>query len=101
MNLFDFDAYGNTVPAQRHSPTSVEAAKSIEPHVNEMHKRILRRLKEAGETGCTDEDLQADFATASTSRPRRVELVRMGLVKDSGKTRLTKSLRRACVWVLA
>jgi hypothetical protein len=35
----------------------------------------------------------------STYRPRRVECVEFGLVRDSGLTRPTKSGRAAVVWI--
>jgi len=95
------DAYGDLPPAQAHSETSVAAAAVIKPHVNELQKRILNRLHFVGSRGCTDEELQVEFTNANTERPRRIELVRMGLVKDSGRTRETSSGRKATVWVLA
>jgi hypothetical protein len=53
-------------------------------------------------TGGTDEELQDALGmNPNTQRPRRIELVERGLVRDSGRTRKTKSGRRATVWEIA
>ncbi len=47
----------------------------------------------------TDQEIQEVLELdPSTERPRRVELVRMFLVRDSGLRRLTRSGRHATVW---
>jgi hypothetical protein len=87
-------------PAQRHSPTSVEAAAQIAPRAGTLRSVVLRALAAAGADGMTDEELQDRLAMGpSTQRPRRVELVQAGLVRDSGRTRSTRSGRQAVVWV--
>ncbi len=49
--------------------------------------------------GATDFEIQkASGLNPSTQRPRRIELVECGLVRDSGKTRPTPSGRKAVVW---
>lgn len=84
-------------PAQRHSPTSVAAAERIEPNAGTLRASVLAYLKHAG--AATDEEMQYNMGlNPSTQRPRRVELVRAGLVYDSGRTRLTRSGRSAVVW---
>ena len=61
---------------------------------------VLLYLKSRGDTGSTDEEtayaLELD---PSSSRPRRRELVERGLAVNSGRTRLTKSNRKATVWI--
>jgi hypothetical protein len=50
----------------------------------------------------TDEEITTRTGLAPNSvRPRRVELVARGLVKDSGMRRPTVSGRQATVWVTA
>lgn len=109
------------VPYMPHSETSQEAAKLIEPCVVGDRRRVLDLLQHRADCsrhwvqqslmmsvpewnmlcdGCTDEEMQLALKmNPSTQRPRRGELVGMGLVKDSGRTRRTRSGRRATVWV--
>ena len=93
--LFDW------APAQRHSPTSIEAAARIEPHMNAMHIRILAYLRDCV-AGATDDEIQVALdMNPSTERPRRIELAARGKIKASGETRKTRSGRNAVVWVIA
>jgi DNA-binding IclR family transcriptional regulator len=49
--------------------------------------------------GMTDEEIQRALKlNPSTERPRRIELVQAGKVRDSGRTRKTASGRAATVW---
>lgn len=87
-------------PAARHRPTSVAAATAIEPAVGDLEKRVLRAIVAAGSNGMTDEELQTALKMGgNTERPRRRNLERSGLVRDSGQRRETTSGRRAVVWV--
>jgi hypothetical protein len=97
-NLFDWTP---PAPSQRHSPTSIEAAVKIERHMSTLHMRILAYLK-GHPDGATDDDLQVVLnMNPSTQRPRRIELLAMGKIRDSGQTRKTRSGRSAVIWVLA
>jgi len=84
-------------PAQRHSATSVAAAESLTPEaLNDGQRRVLAFLEEHGPA--TDEEIIAGTGmNPSTARPRRIELVRHGLVVEAGERR-TASGRRATVW---
>jgi hypothetical protein len=63
---------------------------------------VLTFLVCRADYGATDEEIQFVVGmNPSTQRPRRIELVRMGLVRDSGTTRLTRAGRKATVWVIA
>lgn len=87
-------------PAQRHSATSVEAARQIQGGAATLRQAVLNYLLACGDLGSTDEEAQLALnMQPSTSRPRRVELVNLGAVRDSGRTRLTRSGRKATVWV--
>lgn len=87
-------------PAQAHSKTSVSAAEQIEPFTGTQRGRVLEFIRGCGEQGSTDEEVQAALAmNPSTQRPRRVELVRMGFIRDSGRVRQTQAGRDAVVWV--
>ena len=88
-------------PAVRRSPTSVAAAESLEPEsLNAMQRRVLQLLAACPE-GLTDEEMQLRLdMNPSTQRPRRIELVRRGLVVECG-TRRAASGRMAGVWRVA
>ena len=87
-----------TLPYQKHSPTSKAAAESISDN-----KRIIDQLKifEAirdSHDGLTDEQGQSlTGINGNTYRPRRGELQKMGYLYPEG-IRNTKSGRKAAVW---
>mgnify|MGYP001411246627 CR=1 FL=1 len=82
--------------------TSRDAARAIEPHAGQMREQVLAYLRRVGSYGATDEEIQRVLGLSpNTARPRRVDLVRSGLVCDSGRTRATASGRKATVWVVA
>lgn len=86
-------------PAQQHSATSVAAADGIKPTAARLREMVYDAIKDAGTHGLTDEQIQdALNMGGSTERPRRRELEQAGRIRDSGKTRLTKSGRKAAVW---
>jgi len=95
---FDFERQRKAPPAQAHSHTSRSAAAEIEPTAGTLRERVLAFLRSQRD-GATDEEIQdALDMPQNTERPRRIELVRLGLVNDSGRTRKTKSRRDAVVW---
>jgi hypothetical protein len=84
-------------------PTSHAAAASAAPLTGRVRIEVLRALRAAGSDGLTDEELVARLshvATPSGVRTRRAELTERGWVHDSGLQRLTRSRRRAIVWVV-
>lgn len=82
----------------RYSKTSRAAALSVEPHVDSWRGRVLAEYRAALD-GLTDEEVQRRLnLNPSTERPRRIELVEGGWLRDSGRTRLTASDRKAVVW---
>jgi hypothetical protein len=86
-------------PAQQHSRTSMQAADSLDAKaLNALHRKVLAFLKERGPS--TDEEMQAGIPMPpSTQRPRRIELVRRGLVVEAGAKRAASG-RMATVWGL-
>lgn len=87
------------LPFQRHSPTSRAAADSMEPRAGTCLFLVFNHIVQAGWTGATDEEIQETLGmNASTQRPRRIDLVKRGLVVDSGTTRPTHAGRQAVVW---
>jgi hypothetical protein len=88
------------LPFVAHSETSRAAAESMEPAAGTLRAHVLGYIRETAEAGATDEQIQDGMELpANTERPRRRELQRAGLIRDSGQTRPTKSGRAAVVWV--
>lgn len=97
-----YDApYGHIAPPyQRPSVTSREAAQSIAKHSGHDRARVLAYLKDHP-GGATDEAMGEALGLAgNTLRPRRRELQQLKLIKDSGRYALTRSGRKATVWIL-
>lgn len=89
------------IPAfQSHSETSRLAALSMYEQASNLQRTLLDWLDAKG--GLTDEEMQTITGMPpSTQRPRRVELVRKGIVRDSQQRRQTASGRLAVVWEVA
>lgn len=88
MNLFDLPPYQPT-------PTSIAAAESMVGKTRTLRDLILQALRQ---TPMTDEEIAEALNLApNTARPRRVELLRAGLIEKVGEAK-TKSLRNAAVW---
>ena len=87
-------------PSVRGSATSAAAADSLGgATLNRLHRLVLEYLRDHGPA--TDEEIAAGLAmNPSTARPRRIELVRRGMVVEAG-TRKTASKRNASVWRVA
>lgn len=84
---------------QAHSPTSKAAAEDYADKAPNARLRVYRAIQRWPE-GLTDEEVQVRLRlNPSTQRPRRIELERAGLVKDSGRVRKTRSGMRAAIWV--
>ncbi len=83
-------------PAQAHSETSLEAAAKITPITPNLRDRVERHLRiwpSTDEEGATTLGIELN-----TYRPRRVELVALSKVHDSGRTRKTRSGSDATIW---
>jgi transcription initiation factor IIE alpha subunit len=87
-----------TLPYQPHSATSRAAAGRMIPKAGTDREAVLALLVRKP-AGLTDEEIQHALGiNPSTQRPRRIELVRDGKVRDSGRVRKTTSGRDAAVW---
>ena len=87
------------LPYVKDSATSAEAAERAEPRAGTHRAYVLNGLRAVGALGATDEEMQEGLEMdPSSQRPRRIELVRAGLIEDSGMTRKTLSGRKATVW---
>lgn len=88
------------LPYQAHSPTSRSAAIRAEPTAGTLRAAVLAFIRDSGPSGATDEEIQDALALpGSTERPRRIECLTAGTIRDSGQVRATKSGRWAAVWV--
>lgn len=86
-------------PSVRASRTSAAAADGIRSGSARLRQQVLDLLR-ASPGGLTDEAIQGQLEmNPSTERPRRVELVALGLVVDSGRVGRTASGRSAVLWV--
>lgn len=97
----DLPLFTQRAPAVNGSLTSAQAADSLAPAtINALQRRVLELLQ-ATPQGLTDEEMQHKLGmNPSTQRPRRIELVRRGLIEQAG-TRRTTSGRMASVWRVA
>jgi hypothetical protein len=102
QDSFDFHDDEPEAPYQHHSETSREAAELIEPDADTLRGRVLAYIRERGAHGATDEEIQdALHMNPSTERPRRIELWNAEWVLKTSDTRLTRSGRKATVWIAA
>jgi hypothetical protein len=97
--------YRGEPPFQAHSETSEAAAVEIDPLRGAMRRRVFEFIAGRGAFGSTDDEVESELGMrGSTVRPRRCELVSLGLVELAGFTRPTRSGRLAEVyrvpWVL-
>ena len=90
-----YNLYNGIPPHQADSEPLRDAAEAILERVSELQGVVLRELMRCRDHGATDREIQAATGlSGSTERPRRVELVALGLVVDSGRRR-----DRSTVWV--
>ncbi|MCA9070495.1 MAG: hypothetical protein KDA84_16300 [Planctomycetaceae bacterium] len=96
-NLFD-DPEESKPKAPR--PTSQQAAAGIRPDAPQLAEMILHYIREQGDHGATDAEIQEALnLDGNTERPRRGRLVDDGLVENSKRTRPTPKGHPAIVWV--
>ncbi len=83
---------------QGHSTTSERAAQQIAGRAGSWRYMVLVCIQIHGP--CSDDFIQRELAmNASTQRPRRIELCKLGLVRDSGLKGKTRSGRACTLWV--
>lgn len=82
-------------------PTSKSAAEQIISDIPRIREAVERSIRSFGKVGCTDQTLEECLRKLSPSsvRTRRAELVRDGVVFDSGLRSKTSSNRDAIIWV--
>ena len=83
-------------PVVRDRPTSVTAGRRIRQPAKTFRGQVLEALREGAKT---DEEIcRTTGLRGSSVRPRRLELLRDGVIEDSGQVRPTRSGREAIVW---
>ena len=81
-----------------HPDTSHVAAATI-PRTGTLRRAVYDAIRRTGDEGLTDSELQRALnMEGNTERPRRVELIDAGLIKDSGRRRYEGG-RPMIVWV--
>jgi hypothetical protein len=97
-NMMSFNPYQHDLftKYRRTDPvTSRQAAEEVIDKITDIQQKVLNYALDRGYTGFTDEQLNFYFNThKSTYRSRRAELVKKGLIVDSGTTR-----DKMTVWV--
>ena len=90
--------YGGAPPSVEQD-TSAIAAASVRVPTHYMRSQVARYISVRG--GATCEEVEIGIGLRhQTCGPRIRELVQLGLVKDSGQRRPTRSGRGAIVWIL-
>lgn len=100
-DLFTFAERYPDAPGYRRAGPSQEAAASIRPVMSDLQHQVLAFVRDQGEEGATLHEIAAGTGISlQTVCARRREIELKGLVKDSGKRRLSPSKRAATVWVV-
>lgn len=82
--------------------TERAAARKVRFGTGTQKRLIYDAIAAAGDQGLIDEEIAVLPGVKDTAhRTRRNELVKAGVVKDSGRTRLTDSGTESIIWVLA
>lgn len=101
-----FDPSMRTHAPHNNTPTSQKAAAAIVPESQRLRRQVLEFIRQRGPAGATDEEIQMGLSmNPNTERPRRIELEQSGHIlrlMNNGVevTRLTKSLRKAAIFVV-
>jgi hypothetical protein len=81
--------------------TSLEALDSVREQFPRLQGQVYYLILNAGAHGATDDEIEYNTGLRhQTASARRRELVILGKIKDSGRRRLTRSGRRATVWIV-
>ena len=89
-----------TTPPSNNTDTSNMAAEAVAPKFNARAERMYNMILNKGADGSTDEEGQVALSMSGNSyRPVRGNLVKLGMVVDSGIKRDTVTGNPAKVWV--
>lgn len=88
------------VPGHNFRDTSVSAAQQMKPRASAIRARILTEIQIRGSAGATCDELEQALGLShqtASARIREMNLKRT--LRDSGQRRMTRTLRKAIVWV--
>ena len=101
-----FSMFGNRVrgpvgaPYTPDSDTSREAAESVAEVAGKIRRQVYEYIVSCGDDGTTDDAAEQVLDLLHTTyTARRGELVKQGLVRDSGSRDKTRRGRNAALWV--
>lgn len=87
-----------TLPPHNGRRTSIAAARAIVPHLGRLQADIAIYVKDRGETGATRSEIEAGLGlNGSTVRPRVLELIERGILRETDTQRKTSTGRCAVV----
>jgi hypothetical protein len=85
-----------SLPYQRHSRTSKKAARYAKPYATTARYKVYQFIEK--NPGKTDEEIQDTLRmNPNTQRPRRVELLEIGIIEEEGRKK-NKSGTEASTW---
>jgi len=102
VNLAQVNAIELGATSRVAADTNIEAAaERIEPTAGTLRAVVLEYVRNCGEIGATDEEMQIALEmNPSTQRPRRQELEKMGFIRRMDRfTRPTRSGRSAVIFI--
>lgn len=77
--------------------TRLESWKQIQPHIGPLQQKVLNFIKQ--NNGASDEDIRLGLNMLSGSQcARRTELWHKGLIKKSGRTKMSTAGRKVIIW---
>lgn len=81
--------------------TSLEAKLKVEPKMGSINRKVYDYFLARQWHGATDQELEAVLhLDGNTIRPSRGQLVKKGLIRDSGLTRKNNKGNNCIVWVV-
>ncbi len=94
--------YGGLPPHQKGSDTSREAARSAAECAPTKRAEVYGYILARGDAGATDAEIEGGLSMLRQSVcARRNELVKLGMIRDSGHRRNSPHTGRRCaVWVV-
>ena len=93
---------GGLPPHQKGSDTSREAARSVARGAPTKRAEVYGYILARGDAGATDAEIEGGLSMLRQSVcARRNELVKLGMIRDSGRRRNSPHTGRRCaVWVV-
>ena len=93
------EIYSPTYPGFRRPGTSEKAAHIVAPFAKDIRGKLLEVFKSEPGGLTTDQAARRLQMEPWKARPRVSELLRLGEIRDSGKTRLGESGVNCTIWV--